>query len=181
MTEFNKNQASCGFKNACKNFSPSKTFIALTCLTLGVGATLVTQNITKAHRHQDPFLNVFDEMTAMEKNMNEVFANHQKQMDEIFAQAKKSGQVSKSQVSSRQDKDNYYYELSFSGFKKEDVAVQFKDRVLTLSAVSDKEDQGATSFNYSFLAPQADVKKEPEVVRSDDKIVVTLKKGKGKN
>ena len=181
MTEINKNQKALRVKNALKNFSPSKTFIALTCITLGIGATLLAQNVVKAQQPRDPLLNIFAEMAAMEKNMNEVFASHQKQMDEIFAQAKKSGPASKSQVSSRQDKDNYYYELSFSGFKKEDVAVQFKDRVLTLSAVSGKEDQGATSFNYSFLAPQADVKKEPEVVRSDDKIVVTVKKSKGRN
>lgn len=181
MTEINKNQKLSSVKNAFKNFSPSKTFIATTCVLLGVGTTLLAQNISKAHQPRDPFFNIFEEMAAIEQNMNQVFANHQKHMREIFAEVEKSGKASKSQVSTSEDNNNYYYELSFSGFKKEDISVQVKDHVLTLSATKNQDSEGSSSFHYSFLAPKSDVTKEPEIVRSDDKIVVRLGKKIGKS
>ena len=72
---------------------------------------MLAQNISSAHQPRDPFFNIFEEMNAMEKNMNQVFANHQKHMREIFAEVEKSGKASKSEVSTSEDNNNYYYEL----------------------------------------------------------------------
>lgn len=198
MTEINKNQESacaknsqkrlCFFsksKNYLKNFSPSKAFIATGCALLGVGFTLLTQNVVKAREQRDPFLNIFSEIAEMEKNMNAVFANHQKHMREIFDEAQKNSEsVNKSQVSTSEDEKNYYYELTFSGFKKEEISVQVKDDILTFSGQNHVENnqnpQASSSFHYSFSAPKFDTKKEPEIIRSDNKIVVKLSKKKTK-
>ncbi len=182
MTEINKNQARFCLKNSFKKFSPSKTFIALTFTLLGISSILLVQNIAKAHEHRDPFFNIFAEMEEMQKNMDQLFANHQKHMREIFDAAQKNDKTNKSKVSTREDKDAYYYELSFSGFKKEDISVQIKDQVLTFSAQkNDEKTQETSNFHYSFLAPQLDAKKEPEIIRLDDKLFVKLWKKSAKS
>lgn len=128
----------------------------------------------------------FEEMREMEKKMNQDLALHQKYMREIFDKAKKDSDRSNvSQVTSSEDADSYYYQLDFSGFKKEEILVAIKDNVMSFSAENKKSEnskelnsRSSASFHYSFSVPHYDVKKEPEIIRKDNQIVVKLSKKK---
>ncbi len=180
MKEVNQNQKKCCFKS----LSSSKIFVALTFLLIGIGATLVTQNIVKAQERHDPFFASLQAMNEMEENMNEIFASHQKHIKEVFEKAAKETDLksNKSQVVNSEDDSGYYYELNFSGFKKEDISVEFKDRILSFSAKkTEDKNQNFSSFSYSFLAEKSDTTKAPEIVKLDDKIVVKIHKKKTKS
>lgn len=213
MTEINKNQQTnssiCDKENnkkikffclkkicsSWKEFSPSKPFIATSCVLLGIGVTLIAQNLTKNHqnylviRNHFPFPSsiafadddFFDQIEEMEKEM----AQHRKNIRKVFEDAeKKSAASSTSKVYSSEDDKNYFYHLDFLGFKKEEIVVGIKDNSVSFSAESKKsgEDKNnsvsshSTSFHYSFSVPQYDTKKEPEIIRKDNQIVVKLAK-----
>ena len=208
MTEINQNpqnlkQKNCSLKKlkTCwQKFHPSKPFIAVSFVLLGVGATLIAQNFSKTRQQylviQDnfPFFSrvafadndFFAEMREMERKMNQDLANHQKYMREIFDKAQKdSNQSNVSQVTSSEDADNYYYQLDFSGFKKEEIVVAIKDNVLSFSAENKKSENSkdlsstsSASFHYSFAVPQYNFKKELEIIRKDNQIIVKLMKKK---
>ncbi len=166
------------FKSCCQNFNPSRTFIATTCLLLGVALTLLMQNSSRSYGHNN---DIFAEMAMMDKGMNEVFHNHRKRMNEMFEEVQKSS-ASKSEVIQRENDDSYFYELDFSGYKKEDIIVGVKGNVVTFTAENKrageerKNSYSSSSFHYSFLVPQYDTGKEPEITRLDGKIIVKLGK-----
>ncbi len=199
MSEINQNPQNLRsifkkLKSCWKNFHPSKPLIIVICFLLGVGSTLAVQNFSKTRQQyflvQDdfPFFPsiAFADMREMEKKINEDLANHQRHMREIFDRAQKDserGNVSK--VTSSDDSDSYYYQLDFSGFKKEEIVVAIKNNVLNFFAENKKSESDkeldsslSTSFYYSFLVPQYDLKKEPEIIRKDNQIVVKLAKKK---
>ncbi len=201
-------------KNCCKNFSPSKGFIATISVLLGISATILAQNIAKNrkdnllqqrlerkwqgfytildfdHQKFDDALffdetNFFKEMQLAQKSINEVFENHRKKINQAFkeSESKANKNSSATSVLKREDNQNYYYELSFTGFNKEDILVTIKSGFLTFSAKNEKENKSkdqksyaAAKFNYSFSLPEYDEKKEPEILRQEDKIVVKLAK-----
>ncbi len=193
-------------KNMKKIFG-SKIFIAVIFTLVGVSGTVLAKtkdqkssteladaefdwNIVQQH-HQifenDPFFQangIFAEMAEMEKQMNKMFVNHQKNMQKLFHEAKDSGKInSQSSVIKNEDEKTHYYELNFSGFKKEDIAIKIENNSLTFSAKKegektnkDYEKKAQSSFYYSFSLPKYDNKKEPEIVREDNKIIVKLQK-----
>lgn len=196
------------FKNSVKVIFSSKIFIAILFTLVGISGTVLAKskdsqkqltenikedfdsNIVQEHHkifEQDPFFSendIFTEIAAMEKRMNEIFVNHHKNMQKIFNEANKS-QNSKSQTSIKKSEDdkNYYYELNFYGFKKEEVAVKIENNSLSFAAknqenTSDKEvkSQSKASFYYSFSLPKYNEKIEPKIVREDNKIVVSFEK-----
>jgi HSP20 family molecular chaperone IbpA len=212
MTEINKNQNTesknsygkksdkpCYFKKIksfYRNFSPSKLFIATTFILIGIAATLITQNFFKSRqnyfviRNHFPFEpdiafaddNFFNEIEAMQKEIEKTFADHRKRAKEIFDS---NNVTNKSKVSSTEDDKNYFYQLDFSGFKKEDVVVSVNNNSVSFSAENKKfksnktqEQQAQGSFYYSFLVPQYDEKKEPEIIRKDNQVIVKLTKKK---
>ena len=197
------NKLNCIFKKIKTSFQScfgSKVAIAIIFATLGVCGTVLAHSLNKEQddfdrivkNHQkifdsDAFFNqssVFKEMEVMEKKMNDVFKNHQKQMEKIsknLEKARDNADSSSSQVVSKEDDVSYSYELNFSGFKKEDISVVIKDNILTFKA-QNKKDLGSKNqkysssadFYYSLSIPQYDVKKDPEIVREDNKITVKL-------
>lgn len=212
MTEINKNQTPnsqnsdskknekyCCFKKlkSCyQEFSPSKSFIAASCILLGIGATLLTQNFSQ---HRQKYLVIrdhfpfgqsiafadddfFEQMEEMQKEAERNFAAHQKRMREVFDDSRATN---KSKVSSREDADNYFYQLDFYGFTKEEITVSVKDNVVNFSAENKKSDNeknkeasARASFQYSFSVPDYDTKKEPEITQKDGQIIVKLAKKK---
>jgi len=212
MTEINKNQNtesknSCGkksdkpdyfrkIKSCYQNFSPSKPFIATAFILIGIAATLITQNFFKSRqnyfliRNHFPFGpdigfvddNLFNQIEAMQKEMEKTFADHRKRVKEIFDS---SNVANKSKVSSTEDEKNYFYQLEFFGFKKEDIVVNVNNNSVNFSAENKKfksdknqDQQAQASFYYSFLVPQYDDKKEPEIIRKDNQVTVKLAKKK---
>ena len=191
-------------KDFCKSLFLSKTFIALICILLGSSAVLLVQNIasSKTNSTDNVLLNgqkniaeinenlfpdnraLFAEMDAMEKRVSEIFKAHHEHMKATFDRAAKSNvEINQANVFIKEDNNFYYYELNFSGFKKQDIAVGIKDNVLTFSAQSKKEQdnkkqksQTSSNFHYSLMVPEYNFKKEPEIIREDNKIIVKLSK-----
>lgn len=195
MTNFNKNDKAnlhenglfTKIKSSFKSVFSSRIAIAIIFAIIGIYATLFTQSA--AHEKADYFFDeiggnnsVFKEMEEMEKRMNKVFIGHRKAIEEAFKKSEKSHiQNTNAQISSHEDEENYYYELNFSGFKKEEIKVLIKDNILTFSAQQkwnnekkNQENYSSSDFYYSISVPKYDVKKEPEIIRAEDKIVVKL-------
>lgn len=189
-------------RNFFKSCFVSRTFIVLVSILIGSGATLLAQNIasSKASDSDNRFLQsnksefnqnlfpdhsaIFAEMEAMEKRMNEVFKANHEYMKAAFDKASKNNtNINQATISSKQDDNFYYYELNFSGFNKQDIMVGVKDNILTFSAQNKKESvdkkqeiSASSNFHYSFMVPEYDQKKEPEIIREDNKIIVKLNK-----
>lgn len=204
MKETTKNQITAFINKFWPQCQFSKPFLVIISILLGVLLTVLTQDIMKNRsealaegrfgdpwiHHQmlalnnDPFIasdSIFTEIENMEKSMDEMFENQRKYMKSVMSQAQ--SQHNKTAVSTRQDDKNYYYQLDFRGFKKEDVVVGVKDNVLTFSVDNkisnkdnNKDNEEHHSFEYSFSIPEYDHKKSPEISREDNKIVVTLTK-----
>ena len=197
MTDIKKNQETnpqnnspkekiCCFKkikSCCQSFNPSKKFIAVSCLMLGVASTLLVQNSSRGRENLDQEFfgseNIFAETALINKKINEVFENNRQHMKEVFNEVR---QDNKSAVLQKEDDDSYFYELNFLGFKKEDIVVGVKNNVVTFAVEGkggkEKNDYSYSSFHYSFLAPEYEVKKEPEIIREEGRVVVKLSKVK---
>ncbi len=209
MTNVNQNQESQ--KKLTNNFfarvrkftqanCSSKPFIAAIFFAFGIASVLLTQGLLQntppriSHQNLLPsFSNmafahndIFSEMEEMEKVMHESFIAHQKMMQKAFANIEKSNDTKfTSRVSNSSDNNNYYYQLDFSGFKKEEILVSVKDNVVSFSAKSsetksseDSSSNASTQFHYSFLAPEYDHKSDPEIIKKDNQIIVRLAKKK---
>lgn len=195
-------------KNAkphCKKALSSKTFIAILFTLLGVCGTVLAQSKDYQRReyaesfptwpdrydkefsalhHYDPFFDdygIFAEMRHMQHRMNEIFSNHHRYMSEALEKAKINTQDTRAQVSKKEDDENYYYEMDFAGFKKEDVVVSVKNDILTFSAKKkiddkDKKSYATSDFYYSFSVPKRDKDVAPEIVKEDNKVLVTFAK-----
>ena len=190
------------FKNAkphCKIIFSSKIFIAVAFTLIGICGTVLAKSKDAPQPyvevfpndpifnslHGDPFFNdygVFAEMREMQNRMNDIFANHQRQMSQAFEEANKNNNAARTSVSKKEDDKNYYYELNFAGFKKEDIVVSIKNDLLTFSAEKKKESDDknkqsyASNFYYSFSIPKRDENVEPEISKQDDKVVVKFVK-----
>ena len=191
-------------KDFCKSFFLSKIFIAAISILIGAIAVLLVQNITrsKTNNIENVMLNqqrdiaefnrnlfpdnsaIFAEMEAMEKRMNDIFKANHEHMKAVFDQASKGNvQMNRAAISTKEDNNFYYYELNFSGFNKQDIVVGIKDNILTFLAQSKKENkdkkqksESSSNFHYSFLVPEYDLKKDPEIIREENKITVKLSK-----
>ena len=191
-------------KDFCKSFFLSKIFIAAISILIGAIAVLLVQNITrsKTNNIENVMLNqqryiaefnknlfpdnsaIFAEMEAMEKRMNDIFKANHEHMKAVFDQASKGNvQMNRAAISTKEDNNFYYYELNFSGFNKQDIAVGIKDNILTFLAQNKKENkdkkqksESSSNFHYSFLVPEYDLKKDPEIIREENKITVKLSK-----
>jgi len=191
-----------------KNFRSilsSKIFIAFLFTALGASGTVLAQTIIE-HKKQarDPFAKIDEaleenhkkilaefgndeipkDLQEMQKRMDETFRNNQQLIQEAIRSAENGdSKAAKINASSKEDEKNYYYEISFTDVKKEDVIVEIKNNNLTFRAQTKQEIQGKKglstknlNFYYSFFIPQYDEKQEPEIAREEGKIVVKLKK-----
>ena len=88
-----------------------------------------------------------------------------------------------SKVTAKQDDISYIYELSFAGFDKDNISISIKNNILTLSARQKEKSKSKqhqlysdANFYYSFAVPKH--KGKPDIVRKNNKIIVTLSKEK---
>lgn len=196
-----KNMANGTKKEFCPKCS-STWFIALIGVVIGIGATLLAQKFNYQHEESlfernfrnmaiedDSDLSIahddFDfpsEMAEMEKRIGEVMVNHQKRLDGFIKNLKEKNKSSgETSIATHEDDKNYYYELHFSGFKKDEVNAVLEGNILTFSAVAKKENKkdknySSTNFQYVFTVPEYNRDKEPEIKKFNDKIVVTIAK-----
>jgi HSP20 family molecular chaperone IbpA len=178
-----------------KKFNPSKSFIAIICVLIGISGTLLAQNIAQNHQrnlwqknflgfHSDFFKDdfLFDDSDFFKEPpaIEEVFEKHRKAMKKAFEQSNKfDANQSKTLVSTKEDDKFFYYELSFLGLKKDEILVEIKDGELKFSGENkiDKKDvKSHQKFFYSFATPQTKAKKEPEIIKQDNKIIVKFLK-----
>lgn len=124
---------------------------------------------------------IFADMEAMEKQMNQAFDEHRKLMKKMFSNVEKRQKSKKSSNSLQlhEDEKSYKYELKFSDFSKDDVIISVNDRILTISAQKessskDKSYSGASLY-YSLSIP-SNAQSKPDIERKSDKIVISFKK-----
>ncbi|MBL6664298.1 MAG: hypothetical protein ISQ34_00460 [Rickettsiales bacterium] len=188
-------------KKKVKNFKPSKTFIAITSALIGIGGTVLAQNIAKKddaqkqyyltspqqdrvyhsprlpyyhHYFEDDFFghSLFREIEQMRREMDAQFSRHRATMDRLFHE---SSNAHSATINQKETKEQYIYELHFSGYKKENIQISIQDKTLTLSAKSENNTINS-NFYYSFYLPQYNPKIKPQITRTDDKIVVKIEK-----
>lgn len=199
--ENHTHESNCKIRNCldkakphCKKVISSKIFIAITFTLLGICGTVLAKGKdnqqmvesfpTWPDSYDKKFGTIFNddifvEMQEMQKRMDKVFSDHQEYMAKAFAESKKSN-ATKTSIAQKEDDDNYYYELNFAGFKKDDVVVSLKDDILTFSAAKKSDEkakeQYASNFYYSFSVPQRNEKIEPQITKEDNKVIVKLAK-----
>jgi HSP20 family molecular chaperone IbpA len=178
-------------KFGCKCMPSSKFLSALIFFILGVCITVFVQNYRERQRafmlYYPGFYdrNFTEEIRMMEKRIDDILKNHnQYLMTSLNTNQKNDSKVFKSEVFAKQDDNNYCYELNFSGFKKEDVVIDVKNNILTFKMDSKKDSNNnylSSNFYYSFLVPDYDTSKGPDIVKNDDKIIVKFAKKSKKN
>jgi len=184
------------YKKSLKNFQPSKTFIAISFMLIGIGGTVLAQNIVKEKRYyisspkqdryyDDPFEDVFfrdpffEEIRHMRREFNREFRRHIHNWDHAFRRNYYRPNNVDTKIVQQETKDEYIYELNYKGFKKEDIFVEIKDKNLIISAQKDEKTAKFDSFSnfyYSFYVPDFDKKTKPDISRENSRITITLKK-----
>ncbi len=126
---------------------------------------------------------IFKEMEEMQKKMKIIFDNHQKQLQILQKEFDKtSNKASKSKIAFSEVDDGYIYELTFSGFQKEEVVINVENNNLLIFANNQKNSglelenkkESVNSFYYSFSLPDFDRSKQPEIMKLENKIIVKL-------
>ncbi len=145
--------------------------IAVAAFANSITSSKKTDVFEEAFSFHDKF---FKEMVESEKRMNRLFFEEQESLQKAFEHEKSA---SKTKISNRQDDENYYYELYFSDFKKDDIVVAIKDGNLSFFA-NKNDEKSQSNFYYSFSAPNYDSAKAPEISRQENLILVKLAKKK---
>ena len=126
---------------------------------------------------------IFKEMEEMQKKMKIIFDNHQKQLQTLQKEFDKTGnKPSKSKINFSEVDDGYIYELTFSGFQKEEVVINVENNNLLIFANNQKnvglelenKKETVNSFYYSFSLPDFDRNKQPEIMKLENKIIIKL-------
>lgn len=168
------------------------SFIVLsTTLMIACSPTDSKQEAAAKTKEYDPFID-FENLNKsfathfeeMENLMEKQRQQHRKLMQEAFKNTdSKNSLASSTSVKSNEDEENFYYELQFSGVKKEEINVVLKDNILTFSATQKVEKNkkfSSANFYFSLTVGDFDKSVEPEIRRMDDRIIVKLKKNKRK-
>ena len=212
-------QATSKFKKFVNQYSKKpfcpKTLSALFFLIIGIVGTNIFQTLKHDYeasiikKHFNNFYHDFDndyvgldnedddfqkELFRMQKRMDRAFHhnrqffgqnNFQNNFPPLEAKTSNS-----SNVKLHEDDKNFYYELVFFGFSKDEINVEIKDNILTFQAIkktveasasSDKKadeikQQNTSSFSYSFLLNNYNIEKPADVTKLDDKIIVKIAK-----
>lgn len=156
-----------------------KVFWACFFIALGAASTLAFQHIANAEE-KSPKQKIIDEMEAIENKMNKSMEENDKLMKQLFEDMPKNSR--QSEVRRSEDDDNYIYELTFSGFEKNEVTAEIKNNALTFAGKKtnkkDEQNLSATNFYYTFSLPKYDLKNDPEINKEEGKITVKLRKKK---
>ena len=212
-------QVTSKFKKFVNKFSKKslcpKTLSALFFIIIGIVGTNIFQTLKHDYeasiikKHFNNFYHDFDndyigldnedddfqkELLHMQKRMNRAIKNHRQFFDQNnfpnnfpSIEAKTSNS---SNVKLHEDDKNFYYELVFFGFSKDEINVEIKDNILTFQATkktieanasSDKKaeeikQQNTSSFSYSFLLNNFNNEKPADITKLDDKIIVKIAK-----
>jgi HSP20 family molecular chaperone IbpA len=202
------------FKYSKKTFC-SKTLSAIFFLIIGIIVTNIFQTLKHNYeasiikKHFNNFYHDFDndyigldnedndfrkELFRMQKPMDRAINYHSQFFDQNnfpnnFQQFKRKIRNS-GNVKLHEDDKNFYYELVFFGFSKDEISVEIKDNILTFQAIkkiiesnftNDKtteevKQQNNSSFNYSFLLNNYNNEKPADITKLDDKIIVKIAK-----
>jgi HSP20 family molecular chaperone IbpA len=126
---------------------------------------------------------IFKEMEEIQKKMKIIFDNHQKQLQILQKELDKtSNKATKSKIAFSEVDDGYIYELTFSGFQKEEVVINVENNNLLIFANNQKnvglelenKKETVNSFYYSFSLPDFDRNKQPEIMKLENKIIIKL-------
>lgn len=210
--EAKRERASAAANNSYKNdsFLRSPLFIAVAFTIIGFTAAtfiyktaqdrqkdLFIQDIYAAkdsdgiietiRRNRNLFVTNLDhDFAALEREARAKFLHHQDLVKEAINNGSDSS--GSARVSTREDDKNYFYELKFSGFDKDEIMVKTDNGMINFSAntkkeVNDKSRKSSTSssFSYSFVVPNYDKKVKPEIIKEDDRITVKFTKLKSKS
>ncbi len=186
-----------------KSFIFSRLFIAIAFTIIGFAAATFTYKVAAERqknnfikeireakdskgfieaiqRNRDLFVSNLDQdLAALENEAKEKFSNHRGNIKKAFGN---SASDANAVISSHEDDQNYFYELKFSGFNKDEIVVKV-DKLINFSAKTkkevndkDKKSSSSSSFDYSFSLPDYDKKVKPEITKEDGKITVKLAK-----
>lgn len=203
ILNFVKNQKCC-----------SKLFNSFLLIILGVILTLCFQGLKRNYeisivkKHLNDFYHDFDsdyvglvdgeddiarEIHKMQKRINQAFKSQQSIFENDFNNTFSSNfNNNSSNVKIHEDVKNFYYELVFSGFKKDEINVEIKDNILTFQAIKNSKEekekdsnkdkkleiknQNTTSFSYSFYLNNFNSSIPADITRLDDKVIVKIAK-----
>lgn len=170
----------------------SQIIIALIFTSIGIVSTVLAQNLNKNKENNsepifyDNFESVFSHLQKIEQEMDEIFLLHRKRMNDIFINSKKlEHQESKkySKITKIENDNELIYELSFDGYKKDEIEVTLKENNLSFSAKNKEEEKSKntisaqeSNFYYSFYLPKYDINQKPEIIRKDNLVKVVIKK-----
>lgn len=200
------------------NLCYTKHLNALIFIAIGIFITLGFQTIKYRYemaivkKHLNNFYHDFDsdyvnfiddqndierEVTRMQRRMDRIFSQHYNffENNHFKNQNQNLSGINNSSVKLHEDEKNFYYELSFNGFKKEEINVEIKDNILTFQAqskISDSNNEknnnsqaiNNSSFSYSFLlsnfnsssTTSTDPASKADITKLDDKIIVKIPK-----
>ena len=165
----------------------NKNFIILaSILTMALSSTasMAATSNTQEQNSENLDKSIAKNFEEMRKIMEKQSQQHRERLQNAFKNPEPNNSTSsKTAVSSNEDEDNYYYELEFSGVKKEEINVIMRDNILTFSATQKLQKNkkfSGTNFYYSFAVNDFDKSVEPDIRRLEDRIIVKLKKNKKK-
>lgn len=187
-------------KNSFKNIFSSRVFLAIFFLLIGI---LTTNSCQKHQEYKKSHHSFFDddfyeddffvELDELHKKMRRTIINQHRMLEKSFADdfanSEKSQNMPKISASLHyfEDKDFMNYELNFSGINPENINVLIENNYLIFSAkkaeikTNSSENKSIQSssqsdFYYATNLANYDKKLKPKITKTNDKILVNLKK-----
>ncbi|MFM6972214.1 MAG: hypothetical protein ACKOXJ_01160 [Alphaproteobacteria bacterium] len=191
-------------KKSTKNIFSSRIFLAIFFLLIGVLTTNSCQKIQEQKRHHHSFFDddfyeddFFAEFDELHKKMRRSMINHHRMLEKSFADdfanSEKSKNTKKISASLNYFEDESFmnYELNFSGINPENINVLIENNYLIFSAKKAEikndssenkliQSSSQSDFYYATNLTNYDEKLKPEITKTNDKILVKLKKSSPK-
>jgi len=191
-------------KNSTKNIFSSRIFLAIFFLLIGVLTTNSCQKIQEQKRHHHSFFDedfyeddFFAEFDELHKKMRRAMINQhrilEKSFADDFANSEKSQNMQKISASLNYFEDENFmnYELNFSGINPDNINVLIENNYLIFSAKKAEikadssenksiQSSSQSDFYYATNLANYDEKLKPEITKTNDKILVKLKKSSKK-
>lgn len=191
------------FKNSFKNIFSSRIFLAIFFLFIGILTTNSCQkhqDYKKSHYsffdddfYEDDFFSEFDEI---HEKMHRTMLHHRKTMQKAFEEYYKENSKSENQrqlnkisasLNFSEDENFMNYELNFSGINPEQINVLTENNYLIFSAKQAditstssennlSQSSSSSNFYYAVNIGNFDEKTKAEITKTNDKILVKLKK-----
>ncbi len=170
-----------------KNFILSKVGIAIIALLCGICGTIVAETIIKNnHQKKENDLFNFEKIILDWHNSSlNFFDKIRDDVNKTFYQSSQLNNDASTEVIVDKKDKFYKYELTFSGYQKEDIVVEIKNNILAFyGKKSDKKENQKEqsyinkSFGYSFYVPSPYNNQNPKILREDQKITVIFELNK---